>query len=81
MINVDPLIRQLLAARYYTRTTQIETALMLYKGVDVPDIESVQKTVFSSLVISDDQIKYYTGLLSSAVFNQTFYRAQCSVSC
>ena len=76
MINVDPLIRQLFAAGYYTRTAQIETAYMLYN-----DVESVQKTVFSSLVISDDQIKYYTGLLSSAVFNQTFYRVQCSVSC
>ena len=31
---------------WVTRTTQTKTAYMLHKGVDVPDIESVQPTIF-----------------------------------
>ena len=33
---------------WVTRTTQTESACMLHKGVDVPDIESAQPTIFSS---------------------------------
>ena len=57
---------------WVTRTTQTETAYMLHKGVDVPDIESVQPTIFSSLDVRDDHIRYYTGLPSSAVFTKLF---------
>ena len=64
---------------WVTRTTQTETAyMMLHKGVDVPDIESVQPTIFSSLDVWDDHIRYYTGLPSSAVFTKLF---SCSMMC
>ena len=57
---------------WVTRTTQTETAYMRQKGVDVPDIESVQPTIFSSLDVRNDHMRYYTGLPSSAVFTKLF---------
>ena len=57
---------------WVTRTTQTETAYVLHKGIDVPDIESVQPTIFSSLDVRDDHIRCYSGLPSSAVFMKLF---------